>query len=320
MEKGSEGDTMWILLCSILAALIAILAVSFFFSTLITVPRKVEYEKTYRLGVESGEINTEHFEKTPKEEWFIDSYHGYKIHGMWFPVENSKKAIIIAHGITWSLFGSFKYVKMFHKRGYHVLLCDHRFHGLSGGTHTSFGYYESDDLHAWVDHIYEELGSSAFVGILGESLGAASALQYVKKDPRVSFCIADCAFSDLTELLKTRLMLDFKIRFYPLIYLTSMVTKFRYGWGFEEIKPARDLENTKTPILFIHGKEDSFIPVNMTLDMYKMKKGLKQLYLVPKAGHAQAFLTDPEGYETKVLEFLKKIEHDGDGIAEVGGR
>ncbi|MDQ0861683.1 alpha/beta hydrolase [Bacillus sp. V2I10] len=308
---------MWIIVCSIFAVFLTILAVSCFFSSMITVPRKVAYEKTYLLGVESGEINTDIFESAQKEEWFIDSFHGYQIHGMWFPVSESKKAIIIAHGITWSLFGSFKYVEMFQKRGYHVLLCDHRFHGLSGGDHTSFGYYESDDLKAWVDCLHEKLGKDAFVGILGESLGAASALQYVKKDPRVAFCIADCAFSDLTELLKTRLRIDFKVKFYPLISWTSIVTKIRYGWGFEEIKPARDLEHTKTPILFIHGKEDHFIPMKMTLDMYHLKKGIKQLYLVPKAGHAQAFLTDPKGYERKVLEFIATIEKYKESAAEM---
>ncbi|PLR66579.1 MULTISPECIES: alpha/beta hydrolase [Bacillaceae] len=308
---------MWIIICSIIAVLLAILAVSYFFSSLITIPRKVAYEKTYLLGVESGEINNEIFESARKEEWFINSIHGYQIHGMWFPVSESKKAIIIAHGITWSLFGSFKYVEMFQKKGFHVLLCDHRFHGLSGGDHTSFGYFESDDLRAWVDCLHDKLGEDAFVGILGESLGAASALQYIKKDPRVSFCIADCAFSDLTELLKTRLKLDFKINFYPLIAWTSIVTKLRYGWGFEEIKPVKDLEHTQTPILFIHGKEDRFIPMKMTLDMYKLKKGLKQLYLVPKAGHAQAFLTDPIGYEKRVLEFLSSIEKYNSGVAEV---
>ncbi|MFC0272897.1 alpha/beta hydrolase [Metabacillus herbersteinensis] len=312
-----------LLIVSIIILLLCI-AIAYFFSNLILFPRKVQYEETYRRSIESGEIDAHVFEQKEKQEWFIDSYHGYKIHGMFFPQDGSKKIMIIAHGITWSLFGSFKYVEMFQKRGFSVLLCDHRFHGLSGGSHTSFGFYEKDDLKAWVDYIEERFGSGMFIGLLGESLGAASALQYVNKDSRVSFCIADCAFSDLTSLLKLRLLLDFKLNIYPLIYLTSFITRLRFGWDFTEISPIRGLEKTRTPILFIHGQEDDFIPLQMTVDMFKRKKGQKELYLVPKAGHAQAFLADPKGYETKVIEFIKEIElivrGDGDGRKiELGG-
>ncbi|WP_164462080.1 alpha/beta hydrolase [Bacillus sp. FJAT-42376] len=301
---------LWIAILSACFVLcLAAAAIPLYFSNLIIFPRKVEYKETYALGVKSGEINPDHFHKIDKEELFIDSRHGYQIHGMFFPVENSRKAVIIAHGITWSLFGSFKYVEMFHKRGYHVLLCDHRYHGLSGGNHTSFGYFEKDDLRAWVDYLYGTLGNDALIGLLGESLGAASSLQYIKEDSRVGFCIADCPFSDLTALMRLRLALDFKIRFSPLILLTSFVTKIRYGWGFREISPIREMEKVETPILFIHGKDDGFIPLQMSLDLFRKKrKGKKRLYLVEKAGHAQAFLTDRKKYEERVFDFLQEIE------------
>lgn len=301
---------MWILISAaiFLTLLLLLAAVPLYFSNLIIFPRKVEYKETYKIGVKNGEINNEEFEQLEKEELFIDSYHDYKIHAMYFPYEKSSKVIIIAHGIMWSLFGSYKYVEMFHEKGYNVLLCDHRFHGLSGGNHTSFGYYEKDDLRAWVDYLYEKIGPHAFVGVLGESLGAASALQFIKKDKRVGFCISDCSFSDLTALLRLRLRVDFKIRLEPLISLTSFVTRIRYGWGFREISPIKNLDQVETPILFIHGVDDDFIPYKMSVDMYNLKKGRKKLYLVPNAGHANAFLTDKKGYKEHIGEFLKEIE------------
>lgn len=302
---------MWIVISAgaLIVLILLFAAMSFYFSNLIIFPRKVEYKETYRIGVKSGEIDTEVFNKLQKEELFIDSYHDYQIHGLYFPCGNSQKVVIIAHGITWSLFGSYKYVEMFHEKGYNVLLCDHRFHGLSGGNHTSFGYFEKDDLQAWVDYFYDRIGSSVFVGVLGESLGGASALQFVKKDKRVGFCISDCSFSDLTSLLRLRLKADFKIRFEPLISFTSFVTRLRYGWGFREISPIAGLDKLETPVLFIHGVEDDFIPYKMSVDMYHLKKGIKKLYLVPNAGHAQAFLADKTGYKKHIGEFLKEIEH-----------
>lgn len=295
---------LWIVLGSLLVLSIGLGLIS----RLLLSPKRVPYEKTYKLGIQKGEIDDRLFQQKEKKELFIPSYYGYKLHGMLFPVENSRKVMIIAHGIKWSLFGSFKYVEMFQKRGFNVLLCDHRFHGLSGGKYTSFGFYEKDDLKAWIDYFYTNWGEDVFIGLLGESLGAASALEASKRDHRVKFCIADCAFSDFSSLLRIRLKLDFKLRFVPIIDLVSFIIKLRHGWSFPEVSPIKGLEKTKTPILFIHGKEDRFIPLQMTLDMFKRKRDNKKLYLVPRAGHAEAFNVDPKGYEQKVIDFIKEIE------------
>lgn len=297
----------WIILI-VLGSFLMVLVGLYLISKLLLSPKRVPYEKTFKLGIQKGEINDQLFHAMKKEELYIPSYYGYKLHGMLFPVEGSRKVMIIAHGIKWSLFGSFKYVEMFQKRGFNVLLCDHRFHGLSGGKYTSYGYYEKDDLKAWIDYFSTRMGDGVFIGLLGESLGAASALEASKRDPRVKFCIADCAFSDFSSLLRIRLKLDFKLRFYPIIDLVSFIIKLRHGWSFPEVSPIKGLEKTKTPILFIHGKEDGFIPLQMTLDMFKRKKGNKKLYLVPRAGHAEAFNIDPKGYEKKVIDFIKEIE------------
>jgi uncharacterized protein len=294
--------TQWVLTLSAFGTM-AIYVIS----QLLLSPKKVSYKKTYKLGIQKGEIDEKVFRAIKKEELFIRSYHGYSLHGMFFPVEKSKKIIIIAHGITWSLFGSFKYVDMFQKQGFHVLLCDHRYHGLSGGNHISYGYYEKDDLKAWIDFIYNRFSENVLIGLLGESLGAATALEVSKRDPRVKFCIADCAFSDFRTLIRVKLK-QFKLRIDPIIDIISFFVKLRHGWSFPDISPIKGLEKIKTPILFIHGKEDTFIPLQMTLDMFKRKKDNKKLYVVPRAGHAEAYNTDPKGYEKKVFEFINDIE------------
>ncbi|MGN7938563.1 MULTISPECIES: alpha/beta hydrolase [Bacillaceae] len=296
------------LLYSIMTCISACVVFAFIASWLLLSPRRVSYEKTFKIGIQRGEIDERAFNSIKKEELFIPSYYGYKLHGMFFPVENGKKVVIIAHGITWSLFGSFKYVKMFQKRGFHVLLCDHRYHGLSGGKYTSYGFYEKDDLKAWIDYLEKRFGGNTFIGLLGESLGAASALELSKRDRRVKFCIADCSFSDFQSLLRIRLKMDFKLGIYPLIDFVNFIVKLKHGWSFPDISPIKGLEKTKTPILFIHGKEDTFIPLDMTLEMFRRKAGTKKLYLVPKAGHAEAFNTDPAGYEKKVIEFIQMID------------
>jgi len=121
----------------------------YYLSLKITHPKIHKYEDTYIWEIEHGTIMEDHLNNLKKQEVFIDSPYGYKIHGLFFTNGDSKKAMILCHGITWSLCGSLKYVEMFFKKGFSVLIFDHRNHGLSGGKDTSFGYFEKFDLKAY---------------------------------------------------------------------------------------------------------------------------------------------------------------------------
>lgn len=114
---------------------------------------------------------------TTKKSLFLTAGDGCRLHALLFPVQKSRKAVIISHGIKWSLFGGYKYVELFQSIGYNVLLCDSRCHGLSGGSHVSYGFYEKDDLARWADELENRFGKDLWIGVLGESLGAAAAIE-----------------------------------------------------------------------------------------------------------------------------------------------
>ena len=57
---------------------------------------------------------------------------------------------------------------MFLKRGFAVFIYDHRNHGLSGGSDTSYGYYEKFDLKKCTDWVFDKLGKDIMEGLHGE--------------------------------------------------------------------------------------------------------------------------------------------------------
>ncbi|MGQ0453143.1 alpha/beta hydrolase, partial [Bacillus sp. SS-TM] len=96
-------------------------------------------------------------------------------------------------GETVNKINSVKYANLFLKRGYNVLIYDHRRHGKTGGKTTSYGYYEKHDLKSVVDWLKNRFGTNITLGIHGESMGAATLLQYAGLvEDGADFYIADC--------------------------------------------------------------------------------------------------------------------------------
>ena len=63
------------------------------------------------------------------------------------------------------------------------------------------------------------------------------------------------------------------------------------------------MKKTNLPILYIHGEADTFVPVKMVHELYEATPSEKDLYLVPKAEHGNAYDINPALYEEKVRSF-----------------
>lgn len=248
-----------------------------------------------------------YFESLPKEKATIESPYGYALHGWFIPHGTSDKTVILVHGVTMSVFGSLKYIELFRKRGFNVLVYDHRRHGLSGGKTTTYGWHEKHDLDACIDWVLQRTGPDAKIGIHGESMGAATALQHAAIDNRAAFYIADCPYSDLFEQLRYRLKAEYRLPPFPMLYIAGWFCRLRAGFSFRKVSPIADITTVETPVLFIHGQNDTYIPKEMSKEMHRLKPDVKKLYLAPNANHAEAIWKNPEEYDRVVGTFLTDI-------------
>jgi len=282
-----------------------------FLSSLIIKPRMLSYEKGFQREVSCNKFDVKSYQARRKKEFTIKSEFGYLLSCELYEAEltmndsEGKKIAILCHGLGYAKYGSLKYAEMFLRLGFSVLVYDHRNHGLSGKAYTSMGYYEKYDLKKVVDWCKKQFGPDCAIVTHGESMGAATVLLHLGIDSRVNCAIADCAYSDLTQLICHQLKQNYHLPCF-LIPIESLITYLRAGFWYKEISPIKIVSQTTIPVLFVHGKIDSFVPTNMSKQMYSCKPKNKAIYLVAGARHAESYCTDRASYETRVKDFLNK--------------
>jgi len=70
--------------------------------------------------------------------------------------------------------------------------------GLSEGEIVTWGYYENNDVVDVVRHLLK-LGTTTRIALWGRQLGAATAMSYASRDPRVACLILDTPYSSLDD-------------------------------------------------------------------------------------------------------------------------
>ncbi|QUH27168.1 alpha/beta hydrolase [Serpentinicella alkaliphila] len=291
----------------IFSILLILLVISLYFSSIIIYPKTIDHHKGLAREIKLGRINEEDFNSIEKEEVIIKSPFNYSLFGLFFN-NNSNKTVIICHGISLNLYSSIKYLPLYYIKGFNVLVYDHRNHGKSGGKTTTYGYYEKYDLKACVDWVKGRYGPDALIGIHGESMGAATVIQYAALEDVAAFYVVDCPYSDLKSELVIRSWEDYMLPKFPIINICNLINKVVTGVFFEQVSPINEISKIKTPMLFIHGALDKYVPTEMTIDLFNKKNGLKELYIAPNSGHVESYSNNKDEYNLILDKFLKLIK------------
>lgn len=302
----------YIIFIIVALGILAFLIFTWMLSSKVIHPLVKDYEDTYRRSVGNKKLYEELYNGWKRTDFYIPSQYGYNLSCELLEDEfyenlgEKTKVMIIVHGITWSKYGSVKYADMFIKKGFKVLIYDHRNHGLSGKAPTTMSYYEKYDLKTVIDWCYSIFGKDIQVATHGESMGSATVLAHLEIDDRPKIVIADCGYSDLYKLLEHQLKTRYNLPGFPFIQVAALFVKIRACFNIMDVSPIKVVEKSDKPILFIHGEEDDYVPTYMGIEMYESKKDKKELYIAPNAEHAKAQVSNPKEYEKVINDFLEK--------------
>lgn len=283
----------------------------FIFKSSIT--RRLRNEKeSYDLLVNKKLIDDKFYKSLYKEEIEILSIDKIKLASMLFLNEKkTNKFIILVHGISIGYVGSLKYLDIFLKQGFNVLIVHQRRHGKSDGKYSTYGYFEKHDINLWINYLLNRFGDDIILGLHGESMGASTVLETIPLNSHIKFVIEDCGYSNLYELMKYEVASKVpKFLYYPILLslkITNLIIKRKANFKFQDVSPINIVKNTNIPIMFIHGNKDTFVPWYMCEDLYNAKtNGIKEIFLVDGAAHTEAIQVNKDIYSKKVSDFIKK--------------
>ncbi|MGL5978024.1 MAG: alpha/beta hydrolase [Erysipelotrichaceae bacterium] len=297
---------MWLVWIG-LFLLLAYSLLTWFLLRMVMQPRKFSLEQSYEKEVEDGKFRAEQWSTLVKEHQNVP-LEGVELAVTYLPaLQPSNRVCILAHGFSYTRYGSVKYALMFQRLGFHCYLYDHRFHGASSGAALSMGYYEQHDLKALIAWVRQQ-HPGAQIGLHGESLGASTALLSASLDSDVAFVIADCPYASLWDELSFQLKQQTGLPDF-FLYGASIWCRLLYGFSIRDVDVRAAVAHCDVPTLYIHGKEDHFTPVEMSEALEKAHRGTSTLWLVEDSDHAESFMHDPLAYEQHVRDFILEQVH-----------
>lgn len=279
--------------------------ISKFILNKVTNPRVYDYDETVK--IEKTQNHYKDFDELKKTEYIVKSFDGYELHCCYIPHDGSRKYVIISHDHAYTRMGSLKFMHIFRKLGFNCVIYDERGCGKNSRAPITMGFNEARDLRYIIADLRAKFGEDIYLGLHGESMGAAFSLMTLKDEKDIDFVISDCAYADLYKLL----IYDAK-RFthMPEFFIKrgSKLCKKQCGFYFEDIKPYECIEDTETPICFIHGEEDDFVLPSHCMTLYQAAGDYHEINSFPRAAHLGCYSSDPQRYERIIRNFLKKAE------------
>lgn len=234
------------------------------------------------------------------------SRDGKRLSARFFPNGGTNRVAIILHGwhsFPWWDFGrSFDIV---YNAGCAVLAVEQRAQGGSEGTYLTYGVKESEDLLGWIGRLSERFSGDVKIAIMGVSMGAATVLLATGKQlpEQVKCAVADCSYTSAKEefcaAMKGRLPISRAVG--------ELYARVLAGVRYRDAAPIEAVRRSKTPTLFVHGDKDFFVPYPMMQRLFDACAAPeKQKWTAKNAIHAEAAMTDPDGYAAVVLPWLQK--------------
>jgi len=262
--------------------------------------------KEFVLG-ETQEIRDSWLNQISKDVYITTSNNGnLKLHGYEI-ANNSDIWTIVIHGYSGQGEDMVYYAKQYYDRGYNVLVVDLRGHGQSQGDYIGMGWHDRLDIIDWANYLINQNENCKII-LHGVSMGAATVMMATGEGlpENIKAAIEDCGYTSIWDEFEMQLKLLYNLPIFPVLNAASAVCKIRAGYVLEEGSCIEQVKKSKTPTLFVHGEQDTFVPFEMLDKIYEVANCEKEKLVIEGAAHAQSAGVNPNLYWKTIDEFIER--------------
>ncbi len=239
----------------------------------------------------------------------IEAVDGTRLVGHLYKNEKAKRTLIAMHGWRSSWARDYCLISDFlMENDCNVLFAEQRGQGESGGDYMGFGLTERYDCLDWINWVNNTEMEKLPIYLMGISMGATTVLMATgfELPQNVKGVIADCGFTSPNDIWR-HVAQNMKILYTGFMGgVASAICKRKINATPDEYSTILALANCKIPVLFIHGTDDKFVPIEMTYENYKACASPKSLFIVPGAEHGASYFAAKDEYENQVKQFWSK--------------
>jgi pimeloyl-ACP methyl ester carboxylesterase len=244
------------------------------------------------------------------EEVAFAAPDGVALRGWWVPAAQSQGTVVLVHGLNRSRIEMVRKVPFVHRLGWNALLFDLRHHGESGGSATTFGQLEKEDVRAGIALARNRAPGP--VVLWGVSLGAAACVLAAADDPSVAGLVSDSSFRDLADTVNHHLQIFRGLRWWLRIVPTWPVADEILFWmgrrggfnpGAVDIRAAASHLSGR-PVLFVANSEDRRMPKEIAFALQAAAGEQASVLVVPGKSHGGAYRDGTAAYESAVATLL----------------
>ena len=235
---------------------------------------------------------TRAYDATPKdiglefEDLTLTTDDGVAIAAWYIPCAGAKASLIFCHGNAGNISDRLESVAVFHRAGYNVLLFDYRGYGRSEGRPTEEGTYRDAEA-AWEFLVNDKGQSTDRIVVFGRSLGGAVAIELAKRRTPAAL-VVESSFTNLLDIGRLH---------YPLLPVRWLLS-YRYD-------SLGKVPHILCPKLFIHGVEDSLVPLTNGRTLFAAAAEPKEFLETPGGHNTGGFIQSPT-FTARLTDFLDR--------------
>jgi fermentation-respiration switch protein FrsA (DUF1100 family) len=211
-----------------------------------------------------------------------------QLSGWLIPGQTGAPVVLFCMGNAGNISHRLETLQLLHDLGVAVFIFNYRGYGTSKGKASEAGTY--NDVAGAMEFLRGRGWAADRTILFGRSLGAAISLEGSLRKPPAGL-IMESAFTSINAMGRHH---------YPLL---NTLLGWLIGAKYNNLEK---IDQLKTPLLLIHGKNDSICPPRMAEELYTRSPQEKQILWIPGAGHNDGFVVGGESYRQTLRQAIAR--------------